>query len=88
MGTAWFDWAWYAWFGLFAIIEGMALFNSKGGDTLSEHVWAWFGVKNVLTPASTTATRQPTGWTRARRFVLLALLAWLFVHFAFGGQWA
>lgn len=36
--------AWIVWGVAFAIIEGIALFNSRRGDTLSEHVWAWIGV--------------------------------------------
>lgn len=36
--------AWVLWLALFAVIEGMALVNSRKGDTLSEHVWAWFGI--------------------------------------------
>ncbi len=37
--------AWLVWLAYFGVVEGMALFNSKGGDTLSEHVWAWFGTQ-------------------------------------------
>ena len=36
-------WAWIGWGVYFAVVEGMALFNSRPGDTLSEHVWAWLG---------------------------------------------
>jgi hypothetical protein len=72
---------WLLWFLYFAILEGVALFNSKPGDTLSEHVWTWFGTnfKRGENP------RQPSGWTRARRFVLLAFMAWLTLHFLTGG---
>lgn len=37
-------WAWIAWGLAFVVIEGIALFNSTRGDTLSEHAWAWLGV--------------------------------------------
>lgn len=37
-------WLWVAWGLMFAVIEGVALFNSTRGDTLSEHAWAWLGV--------------------------------------------
>ncbi|TDC29976.1 hypothetical protein [Micromonospora sp. KC213] len=75
-------WAtWLVWFAYFAVVEGMALFNSRAGDTLSEHVWAWFGTKRH--PAD--PFRPITGWTRLRRFVLLAFLAWLSLHFLTGG---
>lgn len=77
-GTWWA--AWVVWFTWFAAVEGMALVNSRAGDTLSEHVWAWFGTKRG--PAG---MRAPSGWTRARRFVLLAFMAWLSVHFLTGG---
>ena len=70
--------AWIGWFAYFAIVEGMALFNSRPGDTLSEHVWAWFGTAGG-------PDKQPTGWTRARRFALLAFMCWLSVHFLTGG---
>ncbi|WP_431728254.1 hypothetical protein [Verrucosispora sp. TAA-831] len=77
-------WAWLAWFAWFSVVEGLALANSRKGDTLSEHVWAWFG----------TQRRQPgeperprSGWTQARRVLLLAFMAWLSVHFLTGG-WA
>ncbi|SCF42657.1 hypothetical protein GA0070618_6696 [Micromonospora echinospora] len=36
---------WVAWFVYFAAVEGAALFNSRTGDTLSEHVWLWFGTQ-------------------------------------------
>ena len=36
--------AWIGWGLAFAVIEGIALFNSRRGDTLSEHVWTWLGV--------------------------------------------
>jgi hypothetical protein len=71
--------AWLAWLGAFGVIEGKALFNKTPGDTLSEHVWAWFG-----TGAGTTA--KPSGWVRTRRFTLLAFMAWLSVHFLTGGR--
>lgn len=69
--------AWIGWGVYFAIVEGMALFNSKRGDTLSEHVWAFLGFSDGV--------RSPSGWTRLRRFVVLAFMAWLSVHFLTGG---
>lgn len=35
---------WIGWGLAFVVIEGIALFNSSRGDTLSEHAWAWLGV--------------------------------------------
>jgi hypothetical protein len=71
--------AWLAWLGAFCVIEGKALFNKQPGDTLSEHVWRWF-----CTGVGTTS--DPSGWTRLRRFSLLAFMAWLSVHFLTGGR--
>ncbi len=57
----------------------MALANSRPGDTLSEHAWAWLGY------GGEGSLRHPSGWTRLRRFMLLAGLAWLVVHLLTGG---
>lgn len=76
-------WAWAGWAVYFLIVEGMALFNSKPGDTLSEHVWAWLGFS--MTGPGAEQLRKPSGWTRLRRFVTLAGLAWLAVHLLTGG---
>lgn len=77
-----FDWNWAspfwgAWILYFIVVEGIALFNSKGGDTLSEHVWAWLGYNEGV--------KFPTGSQRLRRFLTLAFLAWLVVHLLTGG---
>lgn len=70
-------WAWLGWGVYFVIVEGVALANSTTGDTLSEHAWAWLGYGEGV--------RRPSGWTRLRRFLLLAFLAWLVVHLLTGG---
>lgn len=69
--------AWLGWGAYFVAVEGMALMNSTTGDTLSEHAWAWLGYGEGV--------RQLSGWTRLRRFLLLAGLAWLVVHLLTGG---
>lgn len=74
--------AWLAWLGYFLVVEGMALFNSRPSDTLSEHVWAWFGTQRRK-PGE--PIRDRSGWTQARRFVLLAFMVWVTVHFLTGG---
>lgn len=66
--------AWLAWLGAFGVIEGRALLSRKPGATLSEHVWKWFAVAG-----------DNTGWVRMRRAALLAIMAWLSVHFLTGG---
>lgn len=81
--TAW-TWGWLAWFGWFAVLEGVALLNSRSGDTLSEHVWMWFGTTR-RPPGE--PERPRSGWTQLRRVLLLAFMAWLSIHFLTGG-WA
>ena len=65
---------WLSWLGMFAAIEGHALLNKTKGDTLSEHVWRWFSVRE-----------KSWGW-RARRTALLAFTTWLTAHFVSGGR--
>lgn len=73
-----FTYAWIFWIASFLVIEGIALHRSKAGDTLSEHVWIWFGTDRKY-------GRKPTGGVQLRRFILLAFMAWLSVHFLTGG---
>lgn len=75
--SAW-TWCWLGWGAYFLVVEGLALANSRAGDTLSEHVWAWLGIGEG---------RRRSGWTQARRALLVAFLAWLTLHFLTGG-WA
>jgi len=74
----WETWAWAAWGLYFVLLEGWALYRSRPGDTLSEHVWAWLGIGEG---------RQRSGWTQLRRALLVMGLAWLVVHLLTGG-WA
>ncbi len=76
--TVW-TWLWLAWGVLFLVIEGVALANREHGDTLSEHVWRLFGIGR---PGNRPAV---TGSVRLRRFLLLAFMAWLALHFLTGG---
>lgn len=64
--------AWLLWGAMFLVIEGKALVDKDRGDTLSEHIWHWFRVKD-----------KPGGWV-ARRYVLAAFLAWLSLHLTTG----
>lgn len=70
------SWLWVGWLAAFCVIEGVALARKAPGDTLSEHVWAWF---------HTAKGAKTDGTTRLRRFALLALVTWLAVHFLTGG---
>jgi hypothetical protein len=61
---------WIGWVLWFAVEEGLAL--RKGTyATLSGHIWKWFGMNGADTPSPIT---------RARRFTLVAGLAWLCAH--------
>jgi hypothetical protein len=73
---------WLVWIGWFLLEEGIAL--AKGGSeaTLSGHVWKWFGTSRK----DWTVHPTPTPGIRARRFALLAFMAWLAVHFLTGGR--
>jgi hypothetical protein len=65
---------WLLWALAFVAIELPALvWHKNQGDTLSELVWELFAIK----------TKGPA-W-RARRFLLLAGMCWLLVHFMTGG---
>ena len=67
-----YTWAWIFWFAFFVVVEGVALLDKDRGDTLSEHVWAWFKIRD-----------KPRQWTW-RRAVLAAFLVWLLVHMVAG----
>lgn len=67
--------AWIVWAGMFVVVEGIALVNKSKDDTLSEHVWSIFKVR-----------QQPTKWSFAR-FFLAAFMVWLSGHFVLG-WWA
>lgn len=76
--------AWIAWLAAFAAIEGKALLNKREGDTLSEKTWKWFATSKQQ--SAKEGTDQPKGTVRIRRFVLLAGMCWLTVHFMTGGK--
>ncbi|QEQ94035.1 membrane protein [Streptomyces phage Saftant] len=73
--TVW-QWLWLGWGLTFCVIEGVALKRKASGDTLSEQVWSIFHTEKGQKWSKTT---------RLRRFVLLAFMAWLSVHFLTGG---
>lgn len=76
-----FDWGWVGFLAYFVALEAFALWRSYRagyrGGTLSEHVWLWFGVDRGV---------KPNWWAYLRRFVLVAGMAWLTVHFVGGGR--
>ena len=63
-----YTWGWIAWFGMFGILEAAAWLDKDTGDTLSEHVWHWFGIDG--------------DWSLGAVGLLLGS-AWLGGHFAF-----
>lgn len=67
--------AWILWAAMFATIELPALLNKTPGDTLSEHIWTWFAIRN-----------KPKQW-RLRRAALLTGIAWLTLHLLTGGTY-
>jgi len=75
---------WFLWIGFFIIEEGLALARGGPGSTLSEHVWKWFAIpdRNSTKPEPVKVTWK----VRARRFALLAGMAWLALHFLTGGR--
>ena len=64
--------AWLLWLAMFVVVEGFALINKDRGDTLSEHIWSWFKIRE-----------KPRQWTW-RRAVLAIFLVWLLVHMVAG----
>ncbi len=74
--------AWIVWLLYFGVVEVTAVLNSRDGDTLSEHVWLWFGTQRRK-PGE--PARKVTGWVWLRRFALLAFVTWLALHFLTGG---
>lgn len=66
--------AWVVWLLGFAVLEGVALARKAPGDTLSEHVWSWFRVRD----------ERPTPLVWLLRVPLLIGGVWLTGHLAFG----
>ncbi|ONH54128.1 hypothetical protein CcI49_31225 [Frankia sp. CcI49] len=60
--------AWLLWGVMFLAIELPAVFNKTDGDTLSEHIRAWFALRG-----------KPKGW-QVRRLALAGFFAWFIVH--------
>lgn len=66
---------WLAWIAAFFAIELPPVVNGHSVDTLSDHVWFWFGVPQH---------KAPSGSLRLRRLALLCFVAWLATHFLSG----
>jgi hypothetical protein len=70
----WWTAGWIAWISVFVLLEGKALLAKTPGATLSEHVWAWFKVRDP----------RPTKTVIAGRVALGVFLAWLLGHLTMG----
>lgn len=70
-----YTWLWVFWMAMFFVIEMPAVFNKDKNDTLSEHIWLWFSI------------RDKAPWWRVRRAVLALALVVLMYHFLAGGGW-
>ncbi len=66
---------WLLWLLYFVAVELEAFFHNWPADSLSAHVWTWFSVNG-----------HGPFW-KLRRFVLIALMCWLTVHFLTGGKY-
>lgn len=66
--------AWLLWLAVLLVVEGVALLNRRKGDTLSEHAWEWFSVRD-----------QSTAWRTLRFAGGAAFLGWLLIHIVTGG---
>lgn len=64
---------WVLWGVAFAVIEGVAIFNDRRDDTLSEHLREWF---------RTDRKRGRTAWLA----VSGAFFAWFVTHIAVAGS--
>jgi hypothetical protein len=73
--------AWLCWGAYFAAVEGFALANSRTGDTLSEHVWSFLGLRR-----NATWNRTATGWTKVRRVAVGLFMVALGAHFLIGSN--
>lgn len=89
--TGW-SWAWIGWLVYFGVVEGAALYQSgkaKGAgesdprDTLSEHIWWWFGVNRK----GMGVERNANWWARVRRVALGGFVLWFGIHLMTGGAY-
>lgn len=71
--NGWVLW-WCAWGLAFLGVEGVALLNTRDGDTLSEQFWRAFHVYD----------RRPTVLVVIGRVILGLFGVWLTVHMTFG----
>jgi len=63
---------WILWMLGFVGLEGKALWNEQSGDTLSEHIWAWFSIKHdgPMKIARRSALGVGVGWAAGHFFGL------------------
>ena len=64
-------------------LETVALINSERGDTLSEHIWVFTGVRRPEWYHNRYGN-TPKWTVRVARLVVLTFLGWLAVHLTTG----
>lgn len=90
-------WFWVMWVVAGLVLEGIALFTSVRGDTLSEHLWVWLGIRRkkkdlikvyyVGDPTPRVLEPGTPKWTvRVARIVFGGAVIWFFVHIFSGGE--
>lgn len=81
----WFTVGWVVLGVAAAVLEGVALFNSQRNDTISEHLWAWLGIKTrkwKTLPDHTAKPITPTKTMWVARLVFFGFWAWFGLHVA------
>jgi hypothetical protein len=68
---------WIGWGVLFLVIEGIALKRTAPGDTLSETIWRWAGVRGY----------KVNKLIHVRRIILALFMVELTIHFSSGRWW-
>lgn len=85
------SWSLIAWIALGVaalVLEGIALFNSTRGDTLSEHLWVWLGLRGrkwKYPPKPDAEPITPIWTVRVARTVFVFAVVWFGLHIATGG---
>lgn len=82
---------WLLWIAAFFVLETPAVLNSRRLDTLSEHLWWWFGFqrepRSVVDAEKLMERERKQPWHLwPRRMAAIFFFAW-FVPHVFTGGW-